>query len=598
MRIRAVSLVCAIAVSLVSFGCAGNIQSNQPKQSPAPSQPPTTPQSSSVQITTTQLPSATSGSSYSATLVATGGIPPYLWSLASGILPTGLTMSSAGQISGQPTAATHSVITVSVADSSNSPASAQASLAIDVAAAPSQPPTTQTSSLQITTTQLPSATTDAPYSASLAATGGTPPYVWSLNSATLPDGLTLSSAGVISGQPTAASHTILTIDVADSSVVPVTAETSLAIDIAAGTTTATPSTSTLVPAGYYGAQFGADGLANTTVGPNGNTVSYRFSAQHNGALSRLRVYLIPDHVGYAAGTAGKLRIDIQSDDGSSAHNPSGTVLASTVISNPLAATGSARYFPLVTFSSPPTLTAGKLYHIVFRNVDSLPTINYLSVDCLYYEKPTTPTQPTLSDWANAVLLRTSGSSWQPRKGYTPISELYYSNGNTQGIGYIEAFVAGPQIISGTATLRETFTVTGATKKIASVGIRAARASGSSYLKVRLENANGTLIEEGYIPASSFPLTSPVSHTWVEYKFASPHTLQSGQTYHIVLTAPSTSQYVAYTMQKGTAYGFDNTTFFPDGHAELKSGSSWLGWTVWGVTNRVDSDLQFYLGMVQ
>ena len=466
---------------------------------------------------------------------------------------------------------------------------------------PGQAPTIpqgSTSSVLITTTQLPAGTTDSPYNVSLTATGGTAPYVWSLGSGTLPDGLTMSSAGVISGQPGAASHTILTIDVADSSALPATAETTLAIDVAAGTATPKPAAATLSPAGYYGAQIGGDELANTTIGPNGNTVSYRFSAQHNGALEKLRVYLIPDHVGYAAGTAGRLQIDIQTDDGTSEHNPSGTVLASTVISNPLAATGNDRYFPLVAFSNPPTLTAGKLYHIVFSNADSLPAVNYLSVDCLMYDKAITPAQPTLSDAANAVLLRTSNSSWQPREGYTPISELHYSDGNTQGIGYVEAFVAGPQIISGTAAVRETFTVTQGPKKIATVAVRAARASGDSYLKVRLENGDGTLIEEGYLPASSFPLTSPVSHTWAEFRFASAHTLEAGKSYNLILEAPASSQYVAFSMQKGTAYGFDDTTYFPDGHAEMKVNDSWVGWSNWGVDNRLDSDLQFYFGMAE
>jgi len=598
MRIRAVSMLCALAVSLVSFGCAGNVQSNQAKQSPTPSQPPTTPQSSSVQITTTQLPPATAGSSYVATLAAMGGTPPYLWSLASGTLPTGLSMNSAGQISGQPTAATHSVITVSVADSSSASASAQASLAIDVAAVPSQPPTTQTSSLQITTTQLPSATTDAPYSASLTATGGTPPYVWSLGSGTLPDGLTMSSTGVISGQPTAATHSILTIDVSDSSAVPVTAETSLAVDVAASTGATTPETTTYAPAGYYGAQIGGDGLANLTVGPDGDTVSYRFSAQHNGTLQKIRFYIIPDHTGYAAGTGGRLQVSVQTDDGTSAHNPSGTVLASTVLSNVLSVTGSARYFPLVTFSSPPTLTAGKLYHIVFKNVDSSPTLNYMSVDCLWYEKATVPNQPTVSDAGNAVLLHFNGISWRVEKGYSPISELYYSNGNTQGYGYMEAFVMAPQVISGAHAVRETFTVSGTDRKVGSIGIRAARVSGGDSLKVRLEKGDGTLIEEGYLPPSAFPLLSPASHVWATYKFASPHVLSVGQTYHLILEVSASSQYQAFPLQKGTAYGFDNTTYFPDGHAEFKSGSSWVGWTVWGVTNRMDGDLQFYFGMVQ
>ena len=47
--------------------------------------------------------------------------------------------------------------------------------------------------LQITTTSLPDATAGQPYSATLAATGGTPPYKWKVTSGSLPAGLTLNS---------------------------------------------------------------------------------------------------------------------------------------------------------------------------------------------------------------------------------------------------------------------------------------------------------------------------------------------------------------------------------------------------------------------
>ena len=50
-------------------------------------------------ITTTSLPATSAGASYSQQLAATGGIPPYTWSLT-GTLPAGLTLSSAGLISG------------------------------------------------------------------------------------------------------------------------------------------------------------------------------------------------------------------------------------------------------------------------------------------------------------------------------------------------------------------------------------------------------------------------------------------------------------------------------------------------------------------
>jgi len=71
--------------------------------------------------------------------------------------------------------------------------------------------------LTITTTSLPNGTVGAPYSQTLAASGGTTPYTWSIASGTLPAGLLLSSAGVISGTPTAASGpTFITFQVSDS----------------------------------------------------------------------------------------------------------------------------------------------------------------------------------------------------------------------------------------------------------------------------------------------------------------------------------------------------------------------------------------------
>ncbi len=55
-------------------------------------------------ITTTSLPSGKINIAYNQTLQATGGVAPYIWSLASGTLPRGLMLNSAtGVISGTPT---------------------------------------------------------------------------------------------------------------------------------------------------------------------------------------------------------------------------------------------------------------------------------------------------------------------------------------------------------------------------------------------------------------------------------------------------------------------------------------------------------------
>jgi hypothetical protein len=72
-------------------------------------------------ITTSTLPPATVGASYSAALTATGGTPPYVWSLASGQLPQGLTLSSFGKISGTPASAGTSYFSVQAQDAAASP---------------------------------------------------------------------------------------------------------------------------------------------------------------------------------------------------------------------------------------------------------------------------------------------------------------------------------------------------------------------------------------------------------------------------------------------------------------------------------------------
>src|SRR6266581_1589716 len=67
-------------------------------------------------ITTTTLPSGPVNVSYSQALSATGGKQPYSWSVSSGALPTGLTLSSGGAISGTPQNRGTSTFTARVQD--------------------------------------------------------------------------------------------------------------------------------------------------------------------------------------------------------------------------------------------------------------------------------------------------------------------------------------------------------------------------------------------------------------------------------------------------------------------------------------------------
>ncbi|HYT39580.1 MAG TPA: Ig-like domain repeat protein, partial [Acidimicrobiia bacterium] len=91
-------------------------------------------------ITTTSLPAGTVNSPYSATLAATGGKSPSTWALATGTLPPGLTLSSAGVVSGTPTAPVTSTFTVRVTDSTT-PTAQTANGAFTITVATSSPQT-------------------------------------------------------------------------------------------------------------------------------------------------------------------------------------------------------------------------------------------------------------------------------------------------------------------------------------------------------------------------------------------------------------------------------------------------------------------------
>jgi len=87
---------------------------------------------SSIAVTTTALPGATQGRLYRVGLLANGGTGVTAWSLASGSLPVGLTLSVDGTISGTPSAAGTSTFTVRATDSAWSGNVATASLSIVV----------------------------------------------------------------------------------------------------------------------------------------------------------------------------------------------------------------------------------------------------------------------------------------------------------------------------------------------------------------------------------------------------------------------------------------------------------------------------------
>jgi hypothetical protein len=135
----------------------------------------------------------TVGQSYSASFGASGGTGPYAFSLASGTLPAGLSLSpTSGTVSGKPTVAGLAEgLTVKVTDAAGRTATSDA-FRIAVAEV-----------LAVAGSASTSAIAGQTYSAQFTASGGTGPYAWTLASGALPPGLTLDAAtGLVGGTPT------------------------------------------------------------------------------------------------------------------------------------------------------------------------------------------------------------------------------------------------------------------------------------------------------------------------------------------------------------------------------------------------------------
>ena len=116
---------------------------------------------------------------------------------------------------------------------------------------------------QITTTSLPDATLNAPYSAPVTATGGVPPLKWTLSSGTLPKGLALGSSTTdtvnITGTPTVAGVYTVTVTVTDADGASNTSVPFQIVVSSLALTTTSPLPAGTVDAPYVGVQFTATG---------------------------------------------------------------------------------------------------------------------------------------------------------------------------------------------------------------------------------------------------------------------------------------------------------------------------------------------------
>jgi hypothetical protein len=165
----------------------------------APVPPPVCPV---VVIAPLLLPPATAGLAYSQTFTGSGGTGPYTFGITSGALPTGLTLTAAGLLSGTPLASGSYSFSVRGTDVNG----CFATLPYTFVVAPAICPV-----ITLTPATLPAGTLGVAYSQSITGSGGTAPYAFSVVSGAVPAGLTLTTAGLLSGTPTTLGSTTFSV---------------------------------------------------------------------------------------------------------------------------------------------------------------------------------------------------------------------------------------------------------------------------------------------------------------------------------------------------------------------------------------------------
>ena len=218
-----------------------------------------------VTLTPASLPAPQIAVAYNQQLSASGGNGSYTYSLSSGALPTGMTLTSSGLLAGTPNAAGTYSFTVKATDGLGFTGTQAYSTSVT---APS---------LTLTPASLPAADAEAAYSQSFTTSGGTAPYSYTVTGGTLPPGLILSTTGVLSGTPTVSGSFPITVRSTDSSTgtgAPFSTTRSITLAVSAPVITLTPAS---LPAGQSAVAYQQQLTAS---GGNG---SYSFSVS-TGAL--------------------------------------------------------------------------------------------------------------------------------------------------------------------------------------------------------------------------------------------------------------------------------------------------------------------------
>jgi uncharacterized protein YhjY with autotransporter beta-barrel domain len=383
------------------------------------------------------LPDPVAGAAYSQTLTASGGVGPYGFALTAGSLPSGITLTGSGALSGTSFEVGTFSFTVTATDANGQTGSRAYTVTI---AAPVLTMTPAAGTL--------TATYGAPYSQVFTASGSPGPYTYVLTG-TLPAGLSFSG-NTISGTPTVPGSYAITITATDDVLTGVGAPFSIAqnytIDVPAPTIAVDPAT---LPDTTAGLTYSQTITATGGVGP------YTFAVTAGALPNGLNL----TNVGALSGTtttSGTFNFTVTATDtyGQTASRAYTVVVAVPTISlNPAtlpAGTAGTAYTQVLTIT-------GGIAPYTVTLTGTLPT--GLSFDTGTLTFSGTPTQSGTFNISVTATDSTGGTAATVTNNYTltiaaPSLTLTPATvpAGTAGVAYSQAFTASGGIAPYTYTL--------------------------------------------------------------------------------------------------------------------------------------------------
>ncbi|MFV0460011.1 MAG: putative Ig domain-containing protein [Actinomycetales bacterium] len=257
-------------------------------------------------------PNGTVAMPYSQTFTASGGTSPYTYDVSSGTLPPGLSFTD-GTLSGTPTTAGTYSFTIRAQDSMLAYGTRAYTVVIGAAG------------VALTPSVLTAGTAGTAYSQAFSVTGGSGPYLFEVTSGTLPQGLTVSPTGVLTGTPTEAGTFDFVLTATDSTpVTPVVAPFPLTLEVAVPDIAINPDT---LPDGEVGLVYDQD------LSGSGGVTGYDFSVT-DGTLPTGLALSPAGRLSGSPTTAGSFTFTVTVTDSTTGTGPATATLTYTMVIAP------------------------------------------------------------------------------------------------------------------------------------------------------------------------------------------------------------------------------------------------------------------------